>query len=117
MDGPILYTVIATLILLLLVVFLIRLRHKKVETDYRTLFIIGVIWIPLGISTGNPGLWGMGLVMMIAGAVNKDKWKEPQRWADLPAEQKKVKVVLIGVLLLTVSAGIFTWLYYANQGG
>jgi hypothetical protein len=65
----------------LVVVFLIIFLFKKKtirdsEPDYRTFFIIGVAFFPIGIAIKNPGLWGMGLVFLILGLANRDKWQK-----------------------------------------
>lgn len=49
------------------------------KTDYRSLFILGMIFIPAGIFLlliGNAGygLIGLGSVWAVAGYINKDKW-------------------------------------------
>ena len=80
--------VVLMLLVLLGIVFLVILLKKKregmqVETDYRTLFIMGIIFSGAGIvmasSTDNPGLGGialLGVVYMITGIANRDKWKD-----------------------------------------
>jgi hypothetical protein len=45
------------------------------EPDYRVFFIIGLAFFPIGIATRNPGLWGMGLIFLILGVANRDKWE------------------------------------------
>jgi hypothetical protein len=64
--------------LLLLVIFLVKTKGKiePRDIDYRTFFIIGVAFFPVGIATRNPGLWSLGLIFMILGAVNRDKWSK-----------------------------------------
>ena len=93
------------LIVILAIIFVIKQKRsgEKIETDYRTLFIIGVTWIPIGIATDNPGFWGVGIAFLIAGLMNKDKWKEQENWSDMPPEKRRLKMILIislGVLLL-----------------
>ena len=65
-----------------LVVFLIRRPRPRVkqETDYRTLFNMGIIFLAVGIVMSvttkiiNP-LCILGLTYFIMGLANKDKWK------------------------------------------
>ncbi len=88
--------VIALIILAIAVVtgilaaLMVRKRKKegKPQADYRTFFIIGVIWVPFSIVLmvvsfilqisfymGFP-LLVLGLVYLIIGLKNRDKWKK-----------------------------------------
>ena len=68
-----------------LLVYLIKKRKNSdvpYEPDYRSLFIMGITFFPLGItlsiSTDNPGFYGigaLGLIYMLIALVNKDKWE------------------------------------------
>jgi O-antigen ligase len=77
------------LILLLLIgIFSIVLFWKKsknfgkIETDYQVFFILGICFLPLGIifsttiSIGFLGITAFGLIYMIIGLANLDKWNE-----------------------------------------
>ncbi len=80
-----------------------RSKTGQAKPDYRTMFIMGVVWLPAGVALDNPGLWGMGIVFMIAGLVNKDKWEEEKKWADLTPQEQKTKLIIavgLGVLVL-----------------
>ncbi len=37
--------------------FVYRQKGEMPKTDYRLFFILGLIWLPIGIATDNPGLW------------------------------------------------------------
>jgi len=67
-------------IALLVVIFAMKAFKNKGQLkrgpDYRAFFILGITYLSIGIATENPGLWGMGTIFMILGAVNRDKWKE-----------------------------------------
>jgi len=49
-------------------------KKNKKPTDYYVLFIIGLIWLIVGIPLDNYPLFIIGLVLMAIGAVNRDKW-------------------------------------------
>ena len=78
--------VILVLVVLFAVIFLVKaIRMKKegapYKTNYRALFFMSLCYIGAGtaiaISTENPGLYGLaalGVVFMIAGITNLDKW-------------------------------------------
>ena len=88
MINPI---VIATLLLgiagILVLIFALRSRNVKVKkTNYQSLFIMGVCFLPLGIAlflaTDNPGLLGitaLGAVYMSMGMTNKEKAARKRR--------------------------------------
>jgi hypothetical protein len=67
-------TGLITIILLAVVLWKKKGKTEPSETDYRTFFIIGAAFFPIGIATKNPGLWSLGLIFMILGAANRDKW-------------------------------------------
>lgn len=76
---------IAGLILVLgiFVVWVMRKgKYKQHETDYKTFFWMGLIWVIIfgGYSIFRPDatfspLFTIGLVFLLIGAVNRDKWK------------------------------------------
>lgn len=72
-----------TTILGVLVAWKKRKEWKSKETDYRAFFIMGISFLPLGIvmtiTIGNPGMLGLtalGIIYMIMGLANRDKWKK-----------------------------------------
>ena len=102
---------IALLIVLFAFIAIIRNKGKKIEPDYRIFFILGITWLPLGISTDNPAFLWMGIVFMLIGLANKDKWKKEAIWAGLSSEQKKTKLLIIGGLTLFFLAGIGAYIF------
>lgn len=63
--------VVALVVLGILAVFMIR--GKKHEPNYYTLFILGIVWLPLGIATDNSAFFIIGLVFIAIGLVNRNK--------------------------------------------
>jgi len=115
---PIIAITIGLAVLGLLVVFIAVNRQGKgsVAPNYRTLFILGMIWLPAGFATENPAFWVMGLFFLIIGLANRDKWEEERKWSELsPAERQIRFVLLVGLtLLLVVGVGFF---FLAKSGG
>ena len=78
--------VILVLLILIGIVFVVKvIRMKKAGTpykpNYRALFFMGITFTGVGVaiatSTENPGLYGisvLGIIYMITGFVNRDKW-------------------------------------------
>ncbi len=60
-----------------------RKSGDQVEINYRAFFVLGVTFLPVGVtlsaSTGNPGFLGMsglGAAYLAIGLANRDKWKQ-----------------------------------------
>lgn len=74
--------------LILAIVLLFRKKEGKVEPDYRTFFLMGIVFVSVGIVftlmtllldisliVGIP-IFAMGLMYLIYGLGNRDKWKK-----------------------------------------
>lgn len=83
-------SILAVLIMLGIIFWIITLRRGKegrpVTTNYRALFVMGIVFtgagIALSISTDNPGFYGMaavGIVYLIVGLTNRDKWDDESK--------------------------------------
>jgi hypothetical protein len=103
------WIIIAVLVLIILLGLIAFVSKKKKHSpDYKTYFILGVIWLPIGVATGNPGLWILGLVFMALGLANKSKWREHK----VTKEQRKFQLIaiIVGLLTLLVLVGVFLYL-------
>jgi len=114
MENPVIIILII-LIALLFVFFIVRSRsgdsEKRHTPNYRALFILGVTWIPIGIGTDNPGLWITGIVLMMIGALNKKKWGQETKWADMSPETRRTKILLVSGLTLVLLALILVFIF------
>jgi len=70
-------------LILTLVVFKKKKEGKMREPNYKVFYILGIIWIPIGIVfmvTINRVLgvafMGMGITYMMIGLANRDKWEK-----------------------------------------
>ena len=67
-------------IILTISIFKKKRGGKAQEHNYRALFIIGISFLPMGIifltiiGPAFMGFTAMGLIFLIIGAANKDKW-------------------------------------------
>ena len=110
MAAPwILIAVIVLLILFLIIaVVAAKSKKKKQGPNYYAYFIIGLIWLPIGIimlvTDNSPVFFILGLVFLAIGLVNKDKW-DKKRGIYL-IEDKFWRTVVIGLLLLFVVLGV-----------
>jgi hypothetical protein len=122
MDVPLILAIVFGLLIVgLLVAFIVLIRgREKFTPNYRALFVMGIIWlgagIPLGISTGNSGLWVMGLIFFMIGLLNRDKWEEEKKWSDLSQGEKSLKIFLmIGLSVLLLAGAAFMILLNATS--
>lgn len=109
MDMTLNMMIIAGLVLLgLVIVAISAYRHRGEDRDpnYRAVFVVGITWLPIGIATDNPGLWAMGLVFLIVGLANRDKWKDEKKWSDLSPRDRNMRLALVGGLTLLLALGI-----------
>ncbi len=106
MSGNIWIIVGIFVLMALFAIFFLR-RKRNIPENYKTWFIIGVTWIPLGIATDNHVFTVMGAIFMAIGLKNKSKWKENDvKWSDLSSDGKKVRVILIATALILILAGL-----------
>jgi len=56
----------------------------------------------------------MGAVFMIVGLLNRDKWEDEPKWADLPEDQRRLKMILIVGLTLMLAAGVAAFFLVAR---
>jgi heme/copper-type cytochrome/quinol oxidase subunit 2 len=113
-------SVVAIIVIGFVVLAVILKRRKQEEMrpiDYRTFFILGICWLPMGIvfwivmdlAFGIP-LFVMGGTLLTIGLVNRAKWTEPQT---LTGGQRKLVIGLIagGILLLLLISIISIFLF------
>ena len=70
--------IVIVIVLALSVGVFFVVRNRGLETrvdDYRAFFIMGAAFIPIGIATENSAMSIIGLVFIILGATNRDKWR------------------------------------------
>ena len=80
-DTSALVIILAIGILTVLVaaIFIYKYKSGKMqssEPDYRVFFILGIVWIPVGIAVDMSTFIVLGIVFMAIGLVNRDKWKK-----------------------------------------
>ena len=107
--------VFLALVVIGVIVLLIK-RKKKIPPDYYALFVIGLVWMPLGIALQNHTLTIMGLVFMVAGLVNKDKWKKNRRsWAKMDKDERMLMFVIVIILVLLALAAVV--MFFLSEKG
>ena len=89
MVDVILFSIAALAVVLaviaLLVIWRKRQQGKPVETDYYTLFVMGMIFLPVGLvlmitfDMGYGGIAGLGAIYIIVGWLRRDQWKNRRK--------------------------------------
>jgi len=98
-----LFIVIGLIVIGLVIVLYSQFKKEKIKPNYRLFFILGMTWVPLGVvfckTTRNIGFLIMGVIFLIIGLINKDKWGEtvivnPQK------RKLLIGLILTGLLVL-----------------
>ena len=90
-------------------------KNKGLPTNYRAMFIVGIASIPLGISTENYAFMAIGIVFMVLGLKNKNKWKESSiEWSELSSKDKNVRIALISAGIIILLAVLLVYLKSAG---
>ena len=111
-STPWLIIGIGVLIILFAVIAWRANRIKKRPLDYYTFFIVGIIWLPFGIVTGDTSLWMLGLIFTIIGLTHRSEWERNKVcWSDLTEEEKKFKRITAIALII-----VFVVYYIASKG-
>ena len=105
--------IIVLLIIGLVVAVIAYKNKKKMAPDYYTYFVIGLVWIPIGIinliANGNGTFFILGLVFMAIGMSHKDEWKKNHvTLAHFPKAKKRIIITAI-VLGLVFFVGIVAY--------
>jgi hypothetical protein len=110
-NWPVLALIIGVAILAVLAVMIaiyMRSKNRDKQTDYRAFFILGISFLPIGIAIDNPGIWGMGVIFLILGLANRDKWKGESEWSELGPEKRKTAfLIILGLAVLVLAGSIF----------
>jgi amino acid transporter len=107
-STPWLMIAIAILIIILGIFAVVAARKgKQRPPDYYAFFWMGLIWTIFGIPfwrDGNFAFLAMGIIFLIIGLANRDKWKKNRvRWSDLTKGERKFKMgimIFLGLLVL-----------------
>jgi len=96
MIMPVINTIIVTFIIILTLFALKRLRNgaRSAEPNYRTVFVLGLTFIPIGLIVDKDVFFLLGVVFLILGIANVEKWNQTFAGKDITGKVdtgKKVK--------------------------
>lgn len=93
----------------------LNLKPKGKSIDYRSLFVMGLIWAAVGIVIKNWPFAGLGGLFVIVSLINKNKWeKNKKHWNRLSSEEKRLVLAMIIILGLLVLSGLVVLLLINN---
>ena len=106
-----LFIVMGLLVIGLVIVLYSQFKKEKIRPNYRLFFILGMTWVPLGVvfytTTKNIGFLIMGVIFLVIGLINKDKWGETVI-ANPQKRKLLIGLMLTGLLVLAT----FLWKYF-----
>ncbi len=101
------------MIITLAALSIILSRGKKRKTDYYNWFLMGVIWLAIGIPFKIYVLIVMGIAFTLAGLVHYKEWDKSLRrksWNKLSKNEKKMKTILLIILTIIMFSGIIVFM-------
>ena len=99
---------VAILVGLLLIYFVTALKRgwTRRPSRYKTFFVVGLPWLPLGFMTDNYPLGVMGVCFVVYGLANRDKWENEKQCPELTDQEKKKRALLLILLSLSFLIGV-----------
>ena len=87
-------------------------KKKKTHPDYYALYVMGLIWLIVGIPFRNWGLSIIGFLFMLDGVANRSKWKENKKyWKGLNKKSDEVKLITrLAIVLFVVITVLIIYL-------
>lgn len=87
-------------------------EKKKKEPDYYILFIMGIVWLIVGIPLNNYILFTLGFIYSIVGLIHKDKWKKGVKtWEKLSKKEKRYRIVVILAIVIVIILGMIFYFF------
>ena len=94
---------------------ILNLKPKGKSVDYRSLFIMGIIWAFAGLIIKNWPFSGLGGFFILISLINHSKWeKNKKNWNHLSSEEKRLVLAMIIILGLLVLSGLVVLLLVNN---
>ena len=99
---------VAILVGLLLVYSVTALKRgwTRRPSRYKTFFVVGLPWLPLGFMTDNYLLGVVGVCFVVYGLANRDKWENEKQRPELTDQEKKKRALLLILLSLSFLIGV-----------
>ncbi len=106
MALEVLVLIAAVLVVIGLLAFFV-FKKSGCGVDYYSMFVIGLVWVPVGLVLKIPGLWILGAILLIVGLVNKKAWRKRCMWVNLSTGDKWARIIIILALIILLAAGLY----------
>ena len=103
--------ILAILIIFAIVAFIFTKDKKKKEPDFLVFFVLGLVWLIIGLISDSSELLILGLIFFISGLSNKDKWWKNKNWSELNEEERKIRIIGIFIFVILILAVTVAFLF------
>ncbi|MFH1408540.1 MAG: hypothetical protein ABIH34_01405 [Nanoarchaeota archaeon] len=110
MPFPWIVILVGILAIITGILALFMRKKEKAQTDYYTLVVMGIIFTGAGIPLGNYALSALGIIFMVVGLKNKDKWKKNHRPLKELPKGKRQMIFLLIAMGLEVFVGLVSYI-------
>ncbi|MBU2576752.1 MAG: hypothetical protein KKF50_03445 [Nanoarchaeota archaeon] len=113
-------SILILIVILGVLAVMMAIDKKGKGPDYYIMFLIGLVWVPIGIIMQMRGdssaFWVIGLIFLIVGFGHKKDWKKNRKpFSKLKKKQKRFAWIVILLLALIILIGIAS-IYIRNNG-
>jgi hypothetical protein len=90
--------------------FVFVLKSKRGPTDYRALFVMGIISFVAGLLMDNYALMLLSIIISMISVSNKDKWeKNKTNWKKVSKEEKRASAIIFALILVVIIIGVVAY--------
>jgi hypothetical protein len=87
--------------------FVFVLKSKRGPTDYRALFVMGIISFVAGLLMDNYALMLLSIIISMISVSNKDKWET--NWKKVSKEEKRASAIIFALILVVIIIGVVAY--------
>jgi hypothetical protein len=99
MDLNLINSWIAIILIVFSIVVLYLNKGKVHGIDYCMLFLLGVVWLSAGLFWENMAMWFLGIIFIVVGGINKNKWRQNDEMA---RKKKKTYIAVFSVCVVVM---------------
>ena len=106
---------ILVLVIMAIIVFTAFANRKERKTDYYAFFLLGLMWIAMGLIPGNRIFLAIGAAFLLIGLYHKKEWKKNRaRWSNFCKKEQKIRKIVFIVLAFWIVVTFM--LFLVHQG-
>jgi len=89
--------------------FIYTKKIPNAEPDYRTIFIMGMIFLPMAFSSDTVIFPVISFGFIAIGLANRKKWKNEPKWSEMSPARRTAIAALVAVLGILVAVTFAIW--------